>query len=92
MLTLRRHALDNKHAATIYDRWLMWNLKESVFNVVYKIVGVIHWFGFLHPSRMEALETVAQCVYGCRDGGKEGIFTPMHLFVCKKPEGKGEKK
>lgn len=26
------------------------------------------------------------CVYGQRDGGVEGIFTPMYMMVGRKPE------
>ena len=36
---------------------------------------------------LEALDTMADCVYGMRDGGRDGIFTTSYLMVGRKPEG-----
>ncbi|CZT48493.1 related to SAM-dependent methyltransferases [Rhynchosporium secalis] len=71
---------------TWVDRFYCFMLTPLAYNTVWflwKILDVLH---LCHPARMEALETVSMCVYSCRDGGREGIFSPMHLFVAKKPE------
>jgi len=81
-----RFALDGRHATTIGDKWASFMLSERAFNFVWWIFKLMHLLRLTHLSRMEALDTVAMCVYSCRDGGKEGIFSPMHLFLCKKPE------
>lgn len=36
---------------------------------------------------LEAWRTQGMSVWGMRDGGKEGIFTPSYLMVGRKPEG-----
>jgi sterol 24-C-methyltransferase len=66
---------------------MCWSMTPPAYNTVWWIWKVLHTLRLCHPSRMEALETVAMCVYSCRDGGREGIFSPMHLLVAKKPEG-----
>jgi sterol 24-C-methyltransferase len=48
----------------------------------------LYWVGLIPHSFVVCSETVGECVYSCRDGGKEGIFSPMHEFVAQKPGGK----
>ncbi|SMR51685.1 unnamed protein product [Zymoseptoria tritici ST99CH_3D1] len=81
-------ALDGKHATTMRDRFMAWRMGEKPFKCIWYLAKVMNAMHLLHPSRMQALETVSMCVYSCRDGGKEGIFSPMHLFVCEKAEVK----
>ncbi|KAF2702756.1 S-adenosyl-L-methionine-dependent methyltransferase [Pleomassaria siparia CBS 279.74] len=83
-------SLDGKHATTLYDKYKSWALGERPFRFVYFIYSILHKLNLLHPSRMMALDTVSMCVYSCRDGGREGLFSPMHLFVCEKPEQEKE--
>jgi len=68
------------------EKWASFMMGEYAFNCVWWVFKLMSLLRLAHPSRMEALDTVAMCVYSCRDGGKEGIFTPMHLFLCKKPD------
>ncbi|KAL2062077.1 hypothetical protein VTL71DRAFT_6343 [Oculimacula yallundae] len=71
---------------TWVDKFYCFMLTPPAYNTVWflwKCLDVLH---LCHPARMEALETVSMCVYSCRDGGREGIFSPMHMFVAKKPD------
>ncbi|KAG9248759.1 S-adenosyl-L-methionine-dependent methyltransferase [Calycina marina] len=82
------YALDGRHQPTLYDKYMSFMLGERAFKCVRAVFKAMSWFNLTHPSRMIALDEVSQCVFSCRDGGKEGIFSPMHLFVAQKPERK----
>lgn len=91
-MTVCRHSLAGLHAPTFYDRYMAFNLKPSVYHFGYAILRILHKLGLTHPSQMEALDSVAMCTFGCRDGGKLGIFTPMHLMIARKPLKKDAEK
>jgi sterol 24-C-methyltransferase len=92
LTTPDRWALDGKHAPTMWDRFMSWKMSKGPFNFIWYLAKFLDKLGLLHPSRITALQTVAMCVYSCRDGGKEGIFSPMHLFICEKEEVQSKKK
>ncbi len=75
---------------TLVDRWDCFLMTPLPFTILYWIWKLLDFLGFCDPWRMMALDTVAMCVYSLRDGGREGIFTPIHLFVARKPEKSGK--
>lgn len=68
------------------DRFTAFMLTKKMYNMLWCGWKFFDLLGRCHPARMHTLETVAMCVYSCRDGGREGIFSPMHLFVASKSE------
>lgn len=68
------------------DRIKVFFLKKWVYLIVLSIYWILESLHLVRQGRCEALQTIAQEVYGLRDGGKEGIFTPMHIFVARKPK------
>lgn len=74
-----------------HEGLLTFGLKETTYNCVWYLEWVMNKLGLRHPARLMALQTVATSVYAYRDGGKMGIFTPLHIFVCRNPgNGDGE--
>ena len=59
-------------------------MKEWVYNICWWKWGIKYMLGLENPSIMEAFNIVSLSVFGMRDGGKLGIITPMHIFVCRK--------
>jgi sterol 24-C-methyltransferase len=77
---------DMRYPTARGDRMRTWLMKEGPWNVLrimWKVLCTLH---LCHPGRYEAITTCAQWVYGCRDAGKLGIFTPFHVFVAKNPQ------
>lgn len=64
---------------------MAFKLKPSVYHLTYFLINIFYKLGLTHPAQMEALDSVAMCTFGCRDGGKLGVFSPMHLLVARKP-------
>ncbi|KXT08589.1 hypothetical protein AC579_7059 [Pseudocercospora musae] len=86
------HSLAALHAPTWRDWWQAFRLRPSYYHFTYSIVKVLYKLGLTHPAQMEALDTVAECTFGCRDGGRLGCFTPMHMMIARKPLKPVEKK
>jgi sterol 24-C-methyltransferase len=57
-----------------------------VYYISMTITRIFEFLGLARKGRTEAIRTIAQECYGLRDGAREGIFTPMHLFVARKPK------
>lgn len=70
------------------DRVRTFMMKEWVYSILWWRSKILHALGLEHPGCMEALNAVSKCVFGMRDGGRLGTFTPLHLFVCRKPPEK----
>ncbi|RAR00086.1 S-adenosyl-L-methionine-dependent methyltransferase [Stemphylium lycopersici] len=51
-------------------------------------INTLYFVGLIPHHVVTASYTVGECVYSCRDGGKEGIFSPMHMFVARKPQAR----
>jgi len=87
LLTLRlRHAIDYQHHPT----WSDWTYSVCMTRPLYHLsrcfINTLYFVGLVPHHFVTASYTVGECVYSCRDGGKEGIFSPMYLFVARKPE------
>lgn len=72
------------------DWWMVFKLKPFFWNIVRASVWVSGKVGLITKNHadifMEALNTQGQSVWGLRDGGREGIFTPSWLMIGRKPE------
>ncbi|KAI4730234.1 S-adenosyl-L-methionine-dependent methyltransferase [Aureobasidium sp. EXF-10728] len=72
------------------DWWMVLWLKPAVWKAVKAWVwfkGKIGMFSKVDAdSLLEALNTQGQSVWGLRDGGKYGLFTPMFQMYGRKPE------
>lgn len=72
---------------TVRDWWLVFRLGKSFWRFGYGFSWCMVQAGLAPKRILEALNTQAMSVFGIRDGGKEGIFTPTYLMVGRKPEG-----
>lgn len=68
-----------------HEGLLTFALRESTYNVIWCIEWVLNKLRLRHPARLMAMHTTATSVWGYRDGGKLGIFTPLHIFVARNP-------
>jgi hypothetical protein len=51
-------------------------------------VWVCAWVRLMRWEEFVAMDELCEGVWGMRDGGREGIFTPDFMFVARKPGGK----
>ena len=70
------------------DRVRTFLMKEWVYNIFWWKSRIQHALGLGRPGKLDAMDVVSLNVFGMKDGGRLGIFTPMHMFVCKKPTTK----
>lgn len=63
-------------------------MKGWVFWCAYWIFWVGSLLGLARRERIIAMEEMGMGVFGMRDGGKLGIFSPDFFFVGRKPETK----
>jgi sterol 24-C-methyltransferase len=72
------------------DWWMVFKLKPWYWNMICALVWVYNKIGYMNKTAtdtfMEAVNTQGQAIHGLRDGGKEGIFTPMYHMYGTKPE------
>ncbi|CAG8949982.1 hypothetical protein HYFRA_00004314 [Hymenoscyphus fraxineus] len=72
-----------------FNTWKDWVkvfcLKKWVFAIAYWIFRLGALLGLVNRETIIAMEEVSMGVFGMRDGGKLGIFTPMFFFVGRKP-------
>ncbi|KAL8670821.1 MAG: hypothetical protein Q9168_004657 [Polycauliona sp. 1 TL-2023] len=78
---------DTAQTTTWADWWLVYRLKPSSFKAGYAFTWIMVKIRRAPKVALEALDTMADCVYGMRDGGRDGIFTTSYLMVGRKPEG-----
>lgn len=60
-------------------------MEAWVFGIAYLIFWLGSLLGLVRRERIIAMEEVSMGVFGMRDGGKLGIFSPMFFFVGRKP-------
>lgn len=63
----------------------MW-MTRPIYYASRVFINTLYFLGLIPRYGVTASYTVGECVYSCRDGGKLGIFSPMHMFVARKPE------
>lgn len=67
------------------DWWTVFRLRQGVWTVQCMIVWMLEGLSLVERGRYEALRTQGQSVWGLRDGGRLGIFSPMYMMVGRKP-------
>jgi sterol 24-C-methyltransferase len=74
-----------------YDFWIVLGLTWWFMDFLYYWVWIKETLGFFPKGSIKTLVTLRHCVDGYKDGGRLGIFTPVQLFISKKPEQKSSR-
>ncbi|EHL01798.1 S-adenosyl-L-methionine-dependent methyltransferase [Glarea lozoyensis ATCC 20868] len=72
------------------DKWMIFKMKEWFFHIWLFLVWVLACVGLMKWKDYVSMEELCEGVWGMRDGGREGIFTPDFMFVARKPGGKDD--
>ncbi|KAL2193778.1 S-adenosyl-L-methionine-dependent methyltransferase [Corynascus similis CBS 632.67] len=61
----------------------MWDPFRGCAHVIYRLMILV---GMCPPEVSTLMDTMWYCTKSVVIGGRMGIFTPMYVFVCRKPE------
>ncbi|AEO53833.1 hypothetical protein MYCTH_42269 [Thermothelomyces thermophilus ATCC 42464] len=62
----------------------MWDPFRGCAHAVYRVMILV---GMAPPEVSTLMDTMWYCTRSVVQGGRMGIFTPMYVFVCRKPAG-----
>lgn len=67
------------------DWWVAFKLQPWFYRTCVFLTWVWTLAGIAPASDNKAMRTIGECVWGVRDGGRAGIFTPGYMMVARKP-------
>jgi hypothetical protein len=67
------------------DFWKVFKMWEPFRDTAHLVYRMMILLGRAPKEVSTLMDTMWYCTKGAAIGGKMGIFTPMYLFVCRKP-------
>ncbi|KAK4144911.1 S-adenosyl-L-methionine-dependent methyltransferase [Dichotomopilus funicola] len=67
------------------DFWKVFKMWEPFRGCAHAFYRLLILLGRTPPEVSTLMDTMWYCTKGVAKGGKMGIFTPMYVFVCRKP-------
>lgn len=67
------------------DFWKVFKMWEPFRGCAHAFYRFLILLGRTPPEVSTLMDTMWYCTKGVAKGGKMGIFTPMYVFVCRKP-------
>ncbi|MBW0515380.1 hypothetical protein O181_055095 [Austropuccinia psidii MF-1] len=72
-------------AQTLWDYFTMFRLTTLGKGITSTVVKAMELVGLAHPGTAELDRSLNIAAKALVQGGETGIFTPMNLFICRKP-------
>lgn len=69
------------------DFWKVFKMWEPFRGFAHLVYRMLIFVGKAPPEVSTLMDTMWYCTKSVVIGGKMGIFTPMYVFVCRKPGG-----
>jgi len=69
------------------DFWKVFKMWEPFRGTAHCVYRLLILLGRAPREVSTLMDTMWYCTKGVATGGKKGIFTPMYVFVCRKPAG-----